>query len=190
MSPHKISQWDTGLCLVGWDIDTLAMAIYVPLANLERLRDTLGLRTANLRLRYLTRWLLHPCKVMRVGKFIVRRLPPNVGLCPVRAWDAKFYLAHTSAASSPCIRLGSEIHADVPVWRLFVAGGLASPAGRFSAPLYRSYMHPPAFSLWLHASGDAVGGYFVLGPEPGLGVWWCSDFDDDVRERLRASIRD
>ena len=29
-----------------------------------------------------------------------------------------------------------------------------------------------------------------MGPEPGLGAWWRFDFDDDVRERLRATIRD
>ena len=32
------------------------------------------------------------------------------------------------------------------------------------------------------------GGHF-WGAELGLGVWWRFDFDDDVRERLRATIR-
>ena len=34
LSPHNISQWDTGLCVLGWDIDTVAMTTSVPLANL------------------------------------------------------------------------------------------------------------------------------------------------------------
>ena len=70
-----------------------------------------------------------------------------------------------------------------------MAGGLGSQAGRLSAPLYRSYMQPSAFTLWSDASGDAMGGLF-LGPELGLGVWWRFELDDDVRTRLRATVRD
>ena len=33
--------------------------------------------------------------------------------------------------------------------------------------------------------GDAF-----FGPELGSGVWWCFEFDDDVRARLRATVRD
>ena len=29
-----------------------------------------------------------------------------------------------------------------------------------------------------------------MGPEPGSGVWWRFEFDDDVRARLRATVRD
>ena len=29
-----------------------------------------------------------------------------------------------------------------------------------------------------------------MGPEPGPGVWWRFEFDDDVRARLRATVRD
>ena len=68
-------------------------------------------------------------------------------------------------------------------------GGLRSPAGRLSAPLYRIFLQPPTFTLWSDASGDATGGYF-LGPEPGSGVWWRLEFDDGVRARLRATVRD
>ena len=50
--------------------------------------------------------------------------------------------------------------------------GLGSPAGRFSALLYDSYVQPPAFTLWLDASGDTMGGEF-LESEPGFGVWLC-----------------
>ena len=42
LSPHMISLWDTRLCVLGWDIDTVAMTISVPLEKLERLRDTLS----------------------------------------------------------------------------------------------------------------------------------------------------
>ena len=41
LAPHKISLWDTRLCVLGWDIDTVAMTISVPLEKLEGLRDTL-----------------------------------------------------------------------------------------------------------------------------------------------------
>ena len=88
-----------------------------------------------------------------------------------------------SAASSPRIHLSPEFHADASFWRLLVKGGLGSPAGRLSAPLYRSFMQPPTFTLWSDASGDAMGGYF-LGPGPGSGVWWRFEFGDDVRARL------
>ena len=43
LAPHKISLWDTWLCVLGWDIDTVAMTISVPLEKLERFRDTLHL---------------------------------------------------------------------------------------------------------------------------------------------------
>ena len=164
LSPHKIWQWDTGLCVLGWDIDTVEMTISVPLAKLERFGDTLSTWPLDRKfasekeLRSLTGRLLHLCEVVQVGKYFYRRMLTNVGLHPVRAWDAKFHVAHTSAASSPRIRLGPELDADVSFWRLLVAGGLGAPAGRFSAPLYRSYMQPPAFSLWSDGFGDAMGG--------------------------------
>ena len=28
-----------------------------------------------------------------------------------------------------------------------------------------------------------------MGPEPGLGVWWRFDFDEDVRARLQTTVR-
>ena len=61
-----------------------------------------------------------------------------------------------------------------------MAGGLGSSAGRLSALLYSSYMRPPAFTFWSEVSGEVMGKGF-LGPEPGLGVWWRFDFDEDVR---------
>ena len=84
--------------------------------------------------------------------------------------------------------MGPEFHADASFWRLLVDGELGSPAGRLSAPLYRSSLQPPTFDLWSDASGDGMGG-FVLGLEPGSGVWWRFEFDDDVRARLHATVR-
>ena len=113
----------------------------------------------------------------------------QVGLPPARAWSAKYHASHTRAASSPRIHLGPEFQADASFWRLVVEAGLGSPAGRLSAPLYRSFLQPPTFILWSDASGDAMGGYF-LGPERGSGVWWRFEFGDDVRARLRATVKD
>ena len=94
----------------------------------------------------------------------------QVGLPPARAWSAKYHPSHTRAAPSPRIHLGPEFHADASFWRLLVAGGLGSPAGRLSAPLYRSFLQPPAFTLWSDASGDAMGGYFwASSPGPACG---------------------
>ena len=42
LAPLKISLWDTRLCVLGWDIDTVAMTISVPFEKLERPRDTLS----------------------------------------------------------------------------------------------------------------------------------------------------
>ena len=42
LSPHTISPWDTRLCVLGWNIDTVAMTISGLLAKLKRLRDTLN----------------------------------------------------------------------------------------------------------------------------------------------------
>ena len=67
--PHRISQWDTGLRVLGWDIDTVAMTISVPRAKLERLRDTLSKWPSDRKLasekelRSLTGRLLHLCEV-------------------------------------------------------------------------------------------------------------------------------
>ena len=41
VAPHKISLWDTRLCVLGWDIDTVAITISVPLDKLEGPRDKL-----------------------------------------------------------------------------------------------------------------------------------------------------
>ena len=42
LASHKILLWDTRLCMLGWNIDTVAKTISVPLETLERLRDTLN----------------------------------------------------------------------------------------------------------------------------------------------------
>ena len=81
-----------------------------------------------------------------------------------------------------------EFHADVSFWRFVGGGRVRFSRALFSAPLYRSYMQPPAFTLWSDASGDAMGGYF-LGPEPGSGVWWRVGLDADVRTRLRTTVK-
>ena len=135
-------------------------------------------------MRPLTGRLLYVCEVVRVGNGLF-----DVGLRPVRACGTKFLVVHTSTASSPRIQLGPEFLTEVSFLRLLVAGGSGSLTGHFSAPLYYSYMPLPAFTMWSDASGDAMAGSF-LGPEPGLGVWWRLYFDDEVRERLRATIRD
>ena len=62
--------------------------------------------------------------------------------------------------------MSPEFHADVSFWRLLVTGGLGSPAGRLSAPLYSGFMQPPTFTLWSDASGYAMGGHHF-----GLRAW-------------------
>ena len=62
--------------------------------------------------------------------------------------NSHFLYDTTRAVSSPRIRLGPELHADVPISCLLVEGGLGFPTGRFSAPLHRSCRQPPTFSLW------------------------------------------
>ena len=103
--------------------------------------------------------LLHLCEVVRPGKYFVRRMLNQVGLPPVRTWSAKYHASHTRAASSLRIHLGPEFHVDSSFFHLLVAGGLRSPAGRLSAPLYPSFLQPPTFSLWSDSSGDAMGVY-------------------------------
>lgn len=137
-------------------------------------------------LRSLIGLLPHLCKVVRPGKYFVRRMLNHRGLPPVRAWGATSRVSHSHAASSPRIRLGPEFHADVSFRCLLVEGGLGSSAGRFSAPLYRSHMKPPAFTLWSDASGDTMWGCF-FGPESG--AWWRFKFDTDVRERQRTTVK-
>ena len=75
LAPRKISLWDTRLCVRGWDIDTVAMTISVPLEKLERLRDTLHewspdrVVASEEELRSLIGRLLHLCEVVRPGKY-------------------------------------------------------------------------------------------------------------------------
>eukprot|EP00903_Cladosiphon_okamuranus_P016313 g15045.t1 len=64
--------------------------------------------------RSLVEKLLHLSKVVRVGKYFVRRMLNSLGLLPKRVWGA----AETR------MRLGPEFHADVALWRLLVAGDL------------------------------------------------------------------
>ena len=71
--------------------------------------------------------------------------------------------------------------------RLLVAGRLGSPAGPFTAPLYRSYLQLTAFTLRSDVSGDSIG--YLFGPEVGSGVCWRFDFYNDVRARLREQVR-
>lgn len=42
LSPHKSSTWNAILCVLGWDIDTVALTISVLVAKMERLRDKLS----------------------------------------------------------------------------------------------------------------------------------------------------
>ena len=73
LAPHKISLWDTPLCVLGRDIDTVAMTNSVPLKKLERLRDTLNewspdrVVASEEELRSLIGRLLHLCEVVRPG---------------------------------------------------------------------------------------------------------------------------
>ena len=91
LAPHKFSLWDTRLCVLGWDIDTVAMTISVPLEKLERLRDTLHewspdrVVASEKELRSLIGGLLHLCGVGRPGKNFVRRMLNQAGLPPARA---------------------------------------------------------------------------------------------------------
>ena len=68
------------LCVLGWDIDTVAMTISVPVAKLERLRDTLSEWPSDREvasedeLRSLIGRLLHLCQVVRPEKYFVRRM--------------------------------------------------------------------------------------------------------------------
>ena len=62
--------------MLGWDIDTVAMTISVPLEMLERLRDTLhewspDRVVASEELRSLIGRLSHLCEVVRPGKYFV-----------------------------------------------------------------------------------------------------------------------
>ena len=65
------------MCVLGWDIDTVAMTISVPLEKLERLRDTLHewspdrVVASEEELHSLIDRLLHLCEVMRPGKYFV-----------------------------------------------------------------------------------------------------------------------
>ena len=73
LAPHKISLWDTPLCVLGRDIGTVAMTNSVPLKKLERLRDTLNewspdrVVASEEELRSLIGRLLHLCEVVRPG---------------------------------------------------------------------------------------------------------------------------
>ena len=193
LSSRKISPWDIVLCVLGWEINTVAQTISVPVAKLEQLRDTLNewpsdrAYASKGELHSLIGRILHLCEVVRPGKHFVRRMLNQVGLAPVRAWSEKFHGPHARPASSSRIRLGPDFHAEVSFWRLLVEGGLGSVAGRLSAPLCRSYSQPPAFTLWSDASGDAMRDYF-LGPVPGVGVWWRVEFNADVRARLCEKV--
>ena len=55
--------------------------------------------------------------------------------------------------------------------------------------LFVPCMEPPAFTLWLDASGQAMD-EFSLETKRGFGVWWRFELDDDVRARLRVTVRD
>ena len=153
LSPHKISSWDTVLCALRWEIGTVPMTISVPVAKLERLRDALSEWPSDRDVasedesRFLIGRLLRLCELVRLGKYIVRRVLNHLGLSPSRAWSENFHVSQMRTTSSSRIRLGPEFHADVSFWRLLVTGGLGSPLDRFPVPLYGSYMQPPAFTL-------------------------------------------
>ena len=161
--------------MLGWDIDTVAMTISVPLKKVERLRDTLHewfpdrVVASEEELRSLVGRLLHLCGVVRPGKYVVRRMLNQVGFPPAHAWSARYHASHTRATSSPWIHLGPEFHADASFWLLLVEGGLGSPAGHLSAPLYRSFLQSPTFTM-VGRLGRCRGGY-VFGPRAGSGVW-------------------
>lgn len=65
LSLLTVSPWDTVLCLLGWEIDTVAVTISVPVPKLEKLCDTLSERPSDrtfasqAELRFLIGRLLH-----------------------------------------------------------------------------------------------------------------------------------
>ena len=65
------------LCVLGWEIDTVAMTISVPVARLERLRDTISEWPSDREvapedeLRSLMGRMLHLCEVVWPRKYFV-----------------------------------------------------------------------------------------------------------------------
>ena len=99
--------------MLGWDIDTVAMTISVPLEKLKQLRDTLHewcpdrVLASEEELRSLIGRLLHFCEVVRPGKYFVRRMLNQVGLLPARAWSAKYHASTWVLSSTPTRRFGA-----------------------------------------------------------------------------------
>ena len=118
----------------------------------------------------------------------MRRMLNQVGLPPVRTWSAKYHASHTRAASSPRIHLGPGFHANASFWRLLVEGGLG--LRRVASPPLCTVVSCSRPRLPCGRTPRAMPWVIFLGPEPGSGVWWRFEFDDDVRARLRATVRD
>ena len=106
LSRHTISPWDTRLCVLGWDIDTVPMTISVALAKMERLRDTLSewspdhVAAFEDELRSLIGWLLHLCEVVRPGKCFFRRMVTK-SACPPFVRGGRSATHHTPVRRRP-----------------------------------------------------------------------------------------
>ena len=92
LSKHKISHWDTQLEVLGWAIDSVAMAIALTKAKAAKLRGLLLTWPRSRRyaleseVRELVGNLLYDSEVVLPGKVFVLRMLNQLGLPPVKRW--------------------------------------------------------------------------------------------------------
>lgn len=152
LAPAKVSSWSTSLEVLGWNIDTVAMVIYLPPDKLLQLSvlleawPTSRAVASEYELRSSMGKLLHVSEVVRTRKCFVRRIINQLGMPPDRPWDERFGVSSVGKGrrkSRVVVRLGPEFHADVSFRRLIVqrAQG-AGEGGRLSAPLRSLNLQP------------------------------------------------
>ena len=106
--------------------------------------------------------------------FFIRRILDQLGLPPIKTWQAKFLPPRVSRGGR--LQLTPEFHADVEFWRLLLERALDVPLFAIHAPLYSFCSR----MLWPDASGDAMGGYCSASE-----AWGRVDFDEYLRDPMR-----
>ena len=177
-SKHKITDWDTQLEVLGWEIYSVAMTTSLTKAKVAKLRGLLlkwprGRRYAlESEVRELIGKFLYASEVVRPAKFFVRRMLYQLGLPPVTRYQEKLGGSRPRSRRRGRLALGPEFHAGVGFWRLMMSEEFARLGSHLSSPIDTFFLQRRSRTIVTDASGTAVGGYCLE-----TGAWWRFDLD-------------
>lgn len=178
ISQNKVTNWDTTMTVLGWEVDTVAMLIRMPANKRSSLLSLLELWQPDRQhaqrgelwvLLGKLSWAAHG---VTAGKFFLWRLR---GVLRGGQPTAK-------SSGRGLVVLSVEALKDLVFWRWAVGPRVGAAA--LSKPISAIVKRKADRQWWSDASHDAVGGFCET-----TGVWWRYDLTAEQRTRLNKGTK-